>query len=171
MNDTEDKLGQGLDQAYEGALAGAQFLYERAFAAAEAFWEAHHRNHKLRPKHEWGFIGVRVRLRNGSVQIEWFRAKYWQPRYRSGNHTRRQPALQYLPRGKSMRYSAAAFRRVRAKEWEIDLAMLFENEFEAIRRQSQMLGKVRRYIIETRKAAAAERALPASDDALSPICD
>ncbi|MES1933284.1 hypothetical protein T35B1_11772 [Salinisphaera shabanensis T35B1] len=154
VNDTENQLTQGLDQAYEGALAGAQYLYERAVALADEFWIEHHRVHKERPKEEWGFVGVRARLRKGSVQIEWFRAKYWQRRKASNGSASGAPSLEYISRGRSMRYTPAAFRRIRAKDWEIDLAMRFEVEFESIRRQSQMLGKIRRYVVEARKAAA-----------------
>lgn len=152
MHDTAERIEQGLEAVHQAALQSAEVLFERASALADEFWEAHHRAHKELPKEERGFIGVRARLRSGGVQIEWFRAKYWQRRNSANGEGSNKPALEYLSRGKSMRYTPAAFRRVRAKDWEIELAMRFEEQFEVIRRQSQMLGKIRRYVIETRKA-------------------
>ncbi|MES1927407.1 conjugative transfer protein MobI(A/C) [Salinisphaera sp. T31B1] len=154
MDDDGERFENGLEQMNQAALESAEALFERARDLADQFWEAHHSAHQELPKEERGFIGVRARLRNGSIQIEWFRAKYWQRRKGASGGASNKPALEYLGRGKSMRYTPKAFQRVRAKDWEIELAMRFEDQFEVIRRQSQMLGKIRRYVVEARKASA-----------------
>ncbi|MES1948858.1 hypothetical protein C84B14_15995 [Salinisphaera sp. C84B14] len=149
MNERQEHL---LDLVLEHLTGYADELKDQAMAGADQFWLKHHEVRKTRPKHEWGFVGVRVRQRAGAVMVEWFRAKYWQKRRSADGGESNMPALEYLARGKAMRYSVHPFERVKAKPWEIELAMELEKQFELIRRQSQMLGKIRRYIHETRRA-------------------
>lgn len=124
-------------------------LEQRARALADEYWEKHWAVRAEAERQHWGYLGVRVRMTNGAPYINWFRARYWQSRNKAGE--KRSPTLDHLRKGEGYTYRESTFRRVKAKQWEIDKALELEARFGPIRRQVAMLGKMRRYLAEFRK--------------------
>jgi len=109
---------------------------------------------------------VRVRNKNGTPEITWFRARYWQSRNKASDKS--SPSLEYLKKGLGYSYTATTFRRVKARPWEIEMAMALEVSFAALRREIAMLGKMRRYLHEYQSAVGKR---PEAMAGLVPVAD
>lgn len=109
----------------------------------DEYWDCYWTVKKNRPRSEWGYIGVRLQRRDNGLSIEWFRMQF-----RQGY---KQPHKIHIPRGKNYSYLPSAFRRARAKDWEMAKAMELEKKFGIIRRNMKMLSQMRRYYNEYRK--------------------
>lgn len=118
-------------------------LEETAQTLVDEFWERYWEIRKISPKSEWGYLGVRLQRRDSGLSIEWYRAQFRQGQKR--------PYMIHIPRGKGYAYTSGAFRRARAKDWELEKAMELEEQFAVIRRKLKMLGQMRRYYFEYRK--------------------
>lgn len=118
-------------------------LEETAQTLVDEFWERYWEIRKTHPKSEWGYLGVRLQRRDNGISIEWYRAQFRQGQKR--------PYMIHIPRGKGYAYTSGAFKRARAKDWELEKAMELEEQFAAIRRKLRMLAQMRRYYFEYRK--------------------
>lgn len=118
-------------------------LEETAQTLVDEFWERYWEIRKTHPKSEWGYLGVRLQRRDNGISIEWYRAQFRQGQKR--------PYMIHIPRGKGYAYTAGAFKRARAKDWELEKALELEEKFAIIRRKLKMLTQMRRYYFEYRK--------------------
>lgn len=141
-------------------------LEQQASALADKFWKKHWQVRNEAERKDWGYVGVRVRSKNGTPEITWFRARYWKSRNKAGE--KKSPTLEYLKKGLGYSYTAPTFRRVKARPWEIEMAMALEVSFAALRREIAMLGKMRRYLHEYQSAVGKR---PEGMAELAPVSD
>lgn len=130
QNGNDDFYGR-IQQVLEEEVAR---LYQEATPIANAFWDLHFWHRQNSPKEQWGRYGVRVRRRQTSVSIDWYRMVFYGP---PGD---RRVTHNHLKRGDATRYKRSTFKNAAA--WEIEAIMAAEVQFDKIRRAADRLAAI-----------------------------
>jgi hypothetical protein len=122
-------------------------LYAEANALADDYWRQFKSERKNHPTSAQGRIGVRIRRREAclSFSIEWFKMSTLRE---NGQH---KPIAQYLKKGPGYRYPLTRILKDEP-DWERALVEEMENDFADIRKQMDLLGKIRDALQNYRKA-------------------
>jgi hypothetical protein len=126
--------------------ANVEQLHTEARGLVDDYWRRLKSEQKNQPNAGKARIGVRVRRRETSLSfsIEWFRMAM----IREGG--RNKPIARYLKKGLGYHYPLARFLQGEPA-WEADLVAELETEFADIRKQLDLLGKIRDAVLNYRK--------------------
>lgn len=137
---SEDDLVRWIESQSEQLHAQARML-------VDDYWRQLKSRHQKFGTTEPGRIGVRIRRRESSFSfsIEWYRMATLR------QNGQNKPIAQYLKKGLGYRYP---LHRVLKGEpdWEVALIEELENEFAAMRKQIDCLGKIRDAFVNYQKA-------------------
>jgi len=113
-------------------------LYQEAKPMVDGYWDRLAEGQKQHAKAERGHIGVRIRRREHclSFSIEWFRIK------KVRKDLQDKVIAVYIRKGRGYRYPLERMLKGEP-EWEADIIEALETEFAEIRRQMDLLGKIR----------------------------
>lgn len=122
-------------------------LYAQARMLVDDYWRQLKSRHKKFGTTEVGRIGVRIRRRESSFSfsIEWYRMATLR------QNGQNKPIAQYLKKGQGYRYPLQRILKGEP-DWEVALVEELENEFAAMRKQIDCLGKIRDAFANYRKA-------------------
>ena len=128
-------------------------LHSEANVLVDDYWRRFKNERKKHAVSEQGRIGLRIRRREASLSfsVEWFRMTT----LRSNGQNK--PIAQYLKKGPGYRYPLGNMLR-NEPEWERVLVEELETEFEDIRKQMDLLGKIRDALQNYRKATQKRQA-------------
>jgi hypothetical protein len=115
-------------------------LVERAKTVIGDYWTERDMVTHERPRSEWSRLGVRARLHQGNIRIEWF-VQYWHRQ--SGTKGRWLTFSKHIPKGRGSRYPTTAFKPY-AKDWELPLIEKCEDRLDSIRREAAVLAELRK---------------------------
>lgn len=104
---------------------------------ADYYWEANESAREDGIAEELSFVGTRVRILNGSLQMEWFRN-----RTRPDQGEGKQVFSTHLKKGKGFRYSDALFKK--EPEWARKAIAQVENRYELLRRRAAILSAIKK---------------------------
>ena len=115
-----------------------ELIHSEAKVLVDDYWRRLKKEQKNRPASEQGRIGVRIRRRQESLSfsIEWFRMAS----IRQNGKTK--PIARYVKKGRGYRYPLDRILQGEP-EWEASLVEELEEEFVDIRRQVDLLGRIR----------------------------
>jgi len=111
-------------------------LTEAAFGIRDAYFEVRNARPSPEAVGEGGKYQIKVVEGRAGVAIHWMRLHFTQGK------TGWLPRLDYIKRGRSMRYPRTAFRG--APKWEMDLIDAMEDRAEVIRRKTALLAQIAR---------------------------
>ena len=113
-------------------------IHSEARVLVDDYWRRLKKEQKNRPVSEQARIGVRIRRRQEalSFSIEWFRMAS----IRQNGKTK--PIARYVKKGRGYRYPLDRILQGEP-EWEASLVEELEEEFVDIRRQVDLLGRIR----------------------------
>lgn len=122
-------------------------LYAQARMLVDDYWRQLKSRHQKFGTTEVGRIGVRIRRRESSFSfsIEWYRMATLR------QNGQNKPIAQYLKKGQGYRYPLQRILKGEP-DWEVALVEELENEFAAMRKQIDCLGKIRDAFANYRKA-------------------
>lgn len=86
------------------------------------------------------YLGTRVRIKNGSLQCEWFRNSV------RSEGSSKQVFSRYLPKGKGFRYPSHRFKKEPA--WARELVEIVESDYEIVRKRASILSSITRALRE-----------------------
>ena len=138
----DDDLQIAADLTEEHFLAWIELkiedLYQQAKLLVDDYWARLAQGQKQHDKTERGHIGVRIRRREQclSFSIEWFRIK------KIRKDLADKAIAIYIRKGRSYRYPLEKMLK-NEPDWEAEIIEELETEFSEIRRQVDMLGKIR----------------------------
>lgn len=126
--------------------AKVDLLHAEARVLVDDYWRRLHTKQKQQPSGEKARIGVRVRRRESclSFSIEWFRMAMIR------ENGKAKPIAHYLKKGSGYRYPLARYLN-KEPEWVCELVEELETEFADIRKQLDLLGKIRDSVQNYRK--------------------
>lgn len=104
---------------------------------ADKYWEANESAREDGIAEELSFVGTRVRILNGSLQMEWFRN-----RTRPDQGAGKQVFSTHLKKGKGFRYSESLFKR--EPKWARDAIKDVEDRYELLRKRAAILSSMRK---------------------------
>jgi len=147
--ESENKLPSALTEAHLLAWLEAKVeqLYAEAKLLTDDYWRRWKAEKKKYEPAQHGRIGVRVRRRETtlSFSIEWFRMAMIR------QNGQQKSIAQYLKKGVGYRYPLVRMLQGEP-EWEAKLVEELETEFADIRKQIDLLGKIRGALITYQKA-------------------
>jgi len=150
FTEPEDSLIQTIEEDMQGLL-------EKAKETAQEFWDYHLPNNKTKRGSERSILGVRARIRNGHLSIEWYRNQWYND---TTGRRKRKPISKYIPKGKNNRYNRKAL-LYWARDWERELVDSVEDRLAVIRTQASSLAKIR---MELRNLQKIQQASNPGDD-------
>lgn len=104
---------------------------------ADYYWEGNESAREEGVAEELSFVGTRVRILNGSLQMEWFRN-----RTRPDQGAGKQVFSTHLKKGKGYRYSDSLFKN--EPKWARDAIKLVEDRYELLRKRAAILSAMRK---------------------------
>ncbi|MBB3105470.1 hypothetical protein FHR87_003913 [Azomonas macrocytogenes] len=114
-----------------------------AMKASDAFWQY---NIAMRDEAEdQGRVGTRTRIKNNSIQCEWYINTFFNDRNAPADAKKRVLST-YLEKGAGFRYPKSRFQK--ARHWELNVIERVEDRYELVRMRSQALAKLRRALAE-----------------------
>lgn len=127
--------------------AQVEHLHAEAQVLVDDYWLRVKKVQKTQPNSGKARIGVRIRRRETclSFSIEWFRMAMIR------ENGRMKPIAQYLKKGLGSRYPLERFLKSEP-DWETELVEELETEFADMRKQINLLGKIRDAVQNYRKA-------------------
>ena len=141
---------QDLQGLLESLVAHREELNEWAEQVVSDFWDEHYAlNAHVQDPRELARLGARCRVRQGSLEITWFRMR-WQKQ--TGGKSRVYST--YLRKGRGNKYSANMLSKgTTAAEWEI--VSRYEEKFATLRRQHKTIQQAVTALREAVKTAEA----------------
>lgn len=135
------------DAILEWLVTKVDQLHDEANALVDDYWRRFKRERKKFALSEQGRIGLRIRRRETSLSfsIEWFRMTTLR------QNGQNKPIAQYLKKGSGYRYPLGTLLK-NEPDWERLLVEEMETDFEDIRKQMALLGKIRDAVKNYRKA-------------------
>ncbi|QIT55275.1 hypothetical protein HC341_08690 [Aquisalimonas sp. 2447] len=126
-------------------------IAETANHYASEFWNSHYSGNAERPKHERSHLGVRVRHRpnTGNLEIFWVRFSWVQSKD-GKNHLR----SEHLRKGVSSHGDSETKLLRYAQEWERELVLEVERNFTRLREEFASVRKARVPLRKARKLSA-----------------
>lgn len=109
---------------------------------ADGFWAL---NHAIREEGDAsliGYFGTRVRLRDNTLSIDWYRNYFIQDKATG----RKRPMSKYIAKGEGHRYPKRAFKD--AKEWEQEAIEQIEDQNALLRKRANLLRTMRRALAD-----------------------
>ena len=100
-------------------------------------------------------MGTRVRILNGSLQMEWFRN-----RTRPDQGAGKQVFSTHLKKGKGYRYSDSLFKK--EPKWARDAIKLVEDRYELLRKRAAILSAMRKNLRDYEQLL--DECFPGNDD-------
>lgn len=104
---------------------------------ADYYWEANESAREEGVAEDLSFVGTRVRIINGSLQMEWFRN-----RTRPDQGAGKQVFSTHLKKGKGFRYSESLFKK--EPKWAREAITVVENRYELVRKRTAILSAIRK---------------------------
>jgi len=126
--------------------AQVEQLHAEARVLVDDYWRRLKNEQKQQAASEKTRIGVRIRRREASLSfsIEWFRMAMIR------QNGQRKPIAHYLKKGSGYRYPLGRYLKTEP-DWAAELVEELETEFADIRKQLDLLGKVRDAVQHYRK--------------------
>lgn len=128
------------------ALLETELLVSAVDARKEAdgYWGANESAREEGIAEDLSFVGTRVRILNGSLQMEWFRN-----RTRPDQGAGKQVFSTHLKKGKGFRYSDSHFKK--EPKWARDAIKKTEDRYELLRKRAAILSSMRKKVREYEK--------------------
>ncbi len=140
MGRTDEELRQMLKRDAEDE----RFVFTEPMLEEESrefipdyYWEGNESAREEGVAEELSFVGTRVRILNGSLQMEWFRN-----RTRPDQGAGKQVFSTHLKKGKGYRYSDSLFKK--EPKWARDAIKEVEDRYELLRRRAAILSSMRK---------------------------
>lgn len=122
---------------------------------ADYYWEGNESAREEGLAEDLSFVGTRVRILNGSLQMEWFRN-----RVRPDQGAGKQVFSTHLKKGNGYRYSDTYFKK--EPKWARDAIKLVEDRYELLRRRTAILSAMKKNLRDYEKLL--DRCFPDKDD-------
>lgn len=122
---------------------------------ADYYWEGNVSAREDGVAEELSFVGTRVRILNGSLQMEWFRN-----RTRPDQGAGKQVFSTHLKKGKGYRYSDSLFKK--EPKWARDAIKLVEDRYELLRKRAAILSAMRKNLRDYERLL--DECFPGHDD-------
>jgi hypothetical protein len=110
---------------------------------ADSYWEANESAREEGDPDNLSFVGTRVRIINGSLQLEWFRNR---TRPELGQGKPKKVFSTYLRKGRGHRYNKALFSK--EPEWARVEINNVEDRYELLRKRAALLSSLRKTLRE-----------------------